>query len=324
MIFLFLLFFQWDAHARIIFESGGSSFGNGGHSVQCLLQDQNTWSSPQSLDLYEGQKLMGYSYPALRSTEDAQEYALSLARKVDVSVGVSDFVGRRFSKNSTLTGKLRLILERAVFVNGPLKTTDDAKFRELDSNCKLQQTINFGSQILFHKPLWDQHSYTDQSALLLHEAIYWYLRSQGKETDSRRVRRIVAHLIQGGDLLPVIEEQLEKSNATFLCKSKVVDPFRHSEIYVFANQDRKLEIRFRRLGNYRMLSQTSGMGPEVRTPFALDKEPLEFSTALESISDRNSLVDFQWNPQEQTLSVKGKLEGDLPVEDELSCTLVQP
>lgn len=324
MIFFFLLLFQWEAQARIIFESGGSSFGNGGHSVQCWLQEKNTWSSPQSLDLYEGQKLSGYTYPVLRSTEEAQEYALSLARKVDVAVGVSDFVGRRYSKNSTLTGKLRLILERAVFVNAPLKTTDDAKFRELESNCKLQQTINFGSQILFHKPLWDQHSYTDQSALLLHEAIYWYLRSQGKETDSRRVRRIVAHLIQGGNLLPVVEEQLEKSSATFLCKSKVVDPFRHSEIYVFVNQERKLEIRFRRMGNYRMLSQTVGIGPEVRTELALDREPLEFSASLESISDRNSLMAFQWNPEEQTLSVKGRLEGDLPIADELSCAQLQP
>lgn len=324
MIFLLLLFFQWEAQARVIFEDGGSSFGNGGHSVQCWLQDQNSWSIPQSLDLYEGHKLMGYSYPELRSTQEAQEYALSLARKVDVAVGVSDFTGRRYSKNSTLTGKLRLILERAVFIDGPLKTTNDAKFRELDSNCKLQQTINFGSQILFHKPLWDQHSYTDQSALLLHEAIYWYLRSQGKETDSRRVRRIVAHLIQGGSLLPVIEEQLEKTNASFLCKSKVVDPFRHSEIYLFVNEERKLEIRFRRLGNYRMLSQTAGIGPEVRTAFALDRETMQFSVSLESISDRNSLVEFRWNPQEQTLSVKGKLEGDLPIEDELSCAPVQP
>lgn len=323
MIYLFLLLFQVEANARIIFESGGSSFGNGGHSVQCWLESQKEWTKPQSLDLYEGQRDLGYTYPSIQSSLEAQNYALTLARKVDVAVGVSDFIGRRYSKNSTLSGKLRLILQRAIFVQQPLKATHDAKFQGLEKNCQLLQTINFGSQILFFQPLWEQHSYVDQSALLLHEAIYWYLRSQGKETDSRRVRRIVSYLIQGGDLPPVVEEKEGKKSDTQICKSKDVSPFRHSEIYAYVNQENQLEIQFRRLGNYRMLSKTLGKGPIIRTNLAFDREPLEFSTSLESIADRNSAVWLKWNPDTQALSVKGMIEGDLPIQDELVCTRVE-
>jgi hypothetical protein len=157
-----------------------------------------------SLDLYEGFLENGYSY-LNNSMPSAEELAWEVAKKINKAIGYTDTTGRHITINSSISSKVKIVAKNLTFEEQELQFTNDSKFQKLFPTCKLVQTINFHEKIGVNRELWQEHSKLDQASLLLHEAIYWYLRSQGKEADSRRVRRLVAYLFSGGELTSVID-----------------------------------------------------------------------------------------------------------------------
>jgi hypothetical protein len=319
IILIFLLLPFSSVAAGALLDNGGSSFGNGGHSVRCVAPGARDWSAPESLDLYEGRLDHNYEYPNLASEKEAETYAFALTRKLDLASSFDDISGMRFGRNYSLTAKLRFILKQRVFLDSELLATDDAKFSGLDPNCQLVQTINFGREILFNQALWSAHSPVEQSALLLHEAIYWQLRSQGRETDSRRVRRLVAYLISGRDLAKVIQPAVKALPTTQFCRSKSLDITKATELYATINSSGNLELYFRKLGNFRMLAETLVAGPAVPTPLPFDRIDFAFQGELQSVLDKNSHFSFAWDANRQELSIRGLLEKDYPIEEILEC-----
>jgi hypothetical protein len=302
------------------FEGGGSSFGNGGHSVICSNQGQ--WSAPIALDLYEGRLENSYTYPTSIDFS-AEEIALGFAKKMDKAIGYSDITGRHISKNSSISSKVRIVAKNLTFEDNEVEFTHDSRFQNLEANCKLVQTINFQKQIRVSKSLWQEHSIIDQAALLLHESIYWYLRSQGKETDSRRVRRLVAYLFSGGELTSVIDSQKWKIPNSQVCRSRTRSVFKDTEFYVFENQSGNTEIQFRRLGKYRMLSRTTLIGARSsneNTPaIHWERESGSIEGYINSISDKNTKIKLSWNSGRNEIRLEGMFEGEYPIDDLLVC-----
>lgn len=303
----------------VLLDNGGSSFGNGGHSVRCMISESGSWSPPQSLDLFEGKKDFAHEYPQISSETEAETYAFALARKIDLASSFDDVTGMRFGKHYSLTAKLRYILRHRVFVKSELTPTDDAKLQGLSPGCELVQTINFGNEILVNEALWEAHSAIDKAALLLHEAIYWHLRSQGRETDSRRVRRLVSYLISGRELAKVVDPAIKQQKTTQFCRSKSLDIRKATELYATINTNGQLELYFRKLGNFRMLAQTLVTGPEIRSTLPFDREDISFRGELRSVLDRNTHLEISWDANRQELSIHGLFEKDYPIEEILDC-----
>ncbi len=186
LFLLLLTSLSTSAHAS-------GSFGAGGQSIICQRSEEHEFFV-ESYDTFEGSYLFGYIYKQNQNAPHALSLALNTAARFD---GLVDSPIR-------LTERIRRIAmaikNSEAYPQLPL-TGDIAPFY-LPSGCELVQTLVFqqDGSIQVNKLAWDRLDTLGQAALYLHEAIYWHLRDTKREIDSRRTRRIVSYLLNGGEL----------------------------------------------------------------------------------------------------------------------------
>jgi len=180
--------------ATASFAKAGDKIGNGGGIWTCETP-QGVLVRAQLVDLFEAKNEFGLQIPPMPNLM-AQDIA---KQKASVLRG----------KNALLTEKVNFhlneVLKKSRFVNAILQKIDDALFRivPLPNTCtegqwEYLQFANFTAQdqVLIRNDIWTSQvvSELDKGALLIHEAIYRWLRLENKDDNSIRAREIVGIL----------------------------------------------------------------------------------------------------------------------------------
>ncbi len=171
----------------------GGSVGNGGQSVVCFKSGSDVAAS-ETYDLFEGQKLFGYNYrPSGQVT--ALELALNIAQQIDLILPIAQPELTFAERVTQIAVELEAATDRK-----DMEPTEDILATYLPSSCSLLQVVVFNADQTISVNLsgFQQLSTASQTALYLHEAIFWYLREVAGDTSSRRTRRIVSYLMSGG------------------------------------------------------------------------------------------------------------------------------
>lgn len=176
------------------FAQAGDKIGNGGGIWTCT-SNKGDLIRAQLVDLFEAQYEFGLQVPPapnLIAQDIAKQKAFIL-----------------HNKNNVLTEKINFhlneVLKKARFVNAVLQKIDDALYRivPLPNTCpegqwEYVQFANFTTQdqVLIRNDFWTSPvvSELDKGALLLHEAVYRWLRLENKDDNSIRAREIVGLL----------------------------------------------------------------------------------------------------------------------------------
>lgn len=170
--------------------------GNGGGAWVCQNSDNlGTIRWARLVDLYEGRTEFGLNIPEIQNREYLEIADTVMVRRL---FPVSEDLYRSVNE------KLETVKARLVMVNADLAVVNDSLYRIqparrecLGGTISYVQLANFTNdhRILIQQNLFnDPHlSETDKAALLIHEAVYAYLRDQGDE-NSVRTRKIVGLL----------------------------------------------------------------------------------------------------------------------------------
>lgn len=173
------------------------SIGNGGGAWICQNMDHyGTLRWAKFVDLYEGRKEFGLDIPEVKNRDAAEIIESVLVRRV---FPVSENLYR------ALNEEMESVKANLVRVDADLHGVDDALFRILppkgeclDGGISYAQIANYTNygKILIQKRVYEapQFSETDKAALLMHEAVYAYLRKQMGDKNSVRARRVVGLL----------------------------------------------------------------------------------------------------------------------------------
>lgn len=173
-------------------DEGGSG-GNGGQSVICRDVESGEYRV-DAFDTFEGTFLFGHDYARSPRHSTALGLALELAARVDAVTASPIRLTERVRRVAAA-----ILASRA---HPELPLTRDIAPLYLPRSCELVQTLVFEKDetIKVNKLAWGRLDLLGQAALYLHEAVYWHLRDVRGEADSRRTRRIVSFLLNGGDL----------------------------------------------------------------------------------------------------------------------------
>lgn len=213
----------------------GDKVGNGGGLWTCSVQ-QNLQINLQSgmlVDLYEAE--VEFSLPLITTTE------LDPMKIVEerLSYIQSNLPGYYWMWNQVLADSRQKIH----FVNSELTIVDDALYRvkPLSSTCPsgwvYSQFANFTNQdqILIRSDFWKSPAISSlhKAALIWHEVIYSWLRTQYQDKDSVRARQIVGVIfstLPAGQMNSRIEKVLTPSQVlptqpTWFCMVKNMNTF---------------------------------------------------------------------------------------------------
>ena len=178
-------------------ESSGN--GNGGVSVVCRDQAGKI-TRAELLDIFEGREVYGRSYSnAVNDFETRLQLAqLGLINYPGI---LDDFKKELLNVQNNLDFKSDLI---------ELQPTNDA-FPILGlKGCKYEQVANYTpfGQILVSQEIYNSFDVTNKAALLVHEAAYAMMRTNG-ETNSLNARRFTAYIMASNQDQKVIDQILE-------------------------------------------------------------------------------------------------------------------
>lgn len=170
--------------------------GHGGRSVVCRDQE-NKIISAELFDFFEAPIL--YGQVINHNNEEIEAQVEKISVKLETALSRSGMYSSNF-KN------IRSII-RFTPENVHLKPVDDSlEAVELPAGCKNEQLAVYVDRnlILVDKEIWDELSLTDKAGLIVHEGIYAELR-WFNEKDSRRTRKVVAHLFSNFQFINVFE-----------------------------------------------------------------------------------------------------------------------
>lgn len=176
------------------FALAGDKIGNGGGIWICST-NQGAFVRAELVDLFEAKNEFGLRVPAapnLMAQDIAKQKASILSAKNKVLT-------------EKITSSLNEVLTKSRFVNAVLQKIDDALFRivPLPNTCpegqwEYVQFANFTAQnqVLIRNDIWTSTvvSELDKGALLIHEAVYRWLRLDYNDDNSIRAREIVGVL----------------------------------------------------------------------------------------------------------------------------------
>ena len=182
---------------------GGSTVGNGGGLWVCQNLDQlGTIRWARLVDLFEGRVEFGMNIldenPAFTYEDIVKQKRTRLwAADRDFYESIDPYIEK--------------VLRALKPVDADLEIVNDAlyRLRPHKKYCALGkityvQLANYTSygKILLQKDIWNDGklSNQDKAALIVHEAVYWYLRDEHKDANSVRAREIVAAVFS--DLCP--------------------------------------------------------------------------------------------------------------------------
>ncbi len=173
---------------------GGSKGGGGGKAVVCR-NSAGKISKAEVLDVFEAKNLFGLNPIVFAGNLDyaVKELKSDLMKTMD----------QPEVHLLPLVEHVRKIF-RLVGSNAVLKPVDDAAEVIIPVGCNFEQLANYVDDdlLLVSEEIWNALDITNQAALIMHEAIYRLERYYGA-TDSRRSRKVVAHLISGFPFIQV-------------------------------------------------------------------------------------------------------------------------
>ena len=172
----------------------GDKIGNGGGLWACQNSQQQIHSA-MMVDLFEAKTEFGLAIepmPAMMAQKIATQKSQILK---DVNSVVTNSLNKYLSE----------VFQRIQFVDAVLEKVDDALYRiePLPATCpggqwQYVQFANFTpqNQVLIRNDIWTSSvvSEMDKGALLLHEAVYRWMRAEYSDTNSVRSRQIVGLL----------------------------------------------------------------------------------------------------------------------------------
>lgn len=322
LIFLFTILFAIDAAAaapNVVFKKF-ISIGNGGHSMACYNGDNLTFA--EAFDIFEGRE-RGYTFPA--TIANPVRTSRELAAKIDLSL--SSFTIPQVMRELSVSDKVSFVIQNMSFLRpGQSLTLSGDAYEDIRMNpgCTLIQTINFHSsaRIRASPDAWDLLDNVSHTALYLHEGVYWHLRSGGVENDSRRTRKIVAHLMGGGELEP-FGDVLEGASDVQYCHS-VTERWAgdwSTQALAYRLPDGRKVLQFRQLGGYRMVTRTTlalpaAFGEKTGAVFGGSSSD-QTAYKLNSIIDRDSAVITTWKDGKVTL--RGIVQKGSNFRDQIRC-----
>jgi hypothetical protein len=230
-----------SARAKIQLEGGVD--GGGGRVLVCKKASGEP-DQVRLVDLWEAQVLYDLQPKSLAPTlSDSVDIAIKALKNSYVVKGNMSWGNEnRCSDQDCLEMILRNTTDLFFKDNVQLKRlrgiklmpTEDSYELAKPNGCDFEQVVNYrpDGKILMDQDLFEQLSTIDQTALIIHEAFYSFLRHETQnETNSIRTRRIVGVVMSGQSfslpLNPVVGEALH-------CLSTHT-PFSQTHIYFFTD-----------------------------------------------------------------------------------------
>jgi hypothetical protein len=177
--------------------------GGGGKGALCTKNGQTTL---EVLDIYEGRQMHNLTYSTkLNSEEEMHNFIINKLVNHFVpspDYDVTEYLSPHFKK--TLND---LILKNMRFTKDGqrLRQTNDSHEPLVDSSCEIVQIAVYydESTLIIDEDYWNQLSWLQRGALLMHEIIYFYARRSG-EVDSVQTRKLIAFLMSDQGIKPVM------------------------------------------------------------------------------------------------------------------------
>ena len=235
----------------------------GGRGVICR-DSKGKIKSAELLDIWEAKTLYQRSIPESRKSLDQQvELGIKNLRHAFYFSGDSSkSSGEALSES--LKPLTKIFLEPAEELVRLRKTklndTTDSEEPAVPAHCKVEQIVSFMDsptrpKVLLNQDIYDRLSTTNRAALILHEALYAFLRAYG-ETNSVRVRRTVGHIFSGGSF-PSRDETLRQRHLDCVTSTS---PLSVISVYMKADNTLSLVQRIDRgllmIGVYDVLPST--------------------------------------------------------------------
>jgi hypothetical protein len=223
-------------------NAGGISDG-GGKGVVCRDANQKI-TFAQTLDVYEGRAFWELTIPEVADPYPQQvDTAL---RKLETA-GIGPQI-RHWTEIVQRSLKILPPGDKLVEINDSLQS--------IIPKCPVEQLANFFNtdHIVVSGDIWNHLGETDKAALVLHEALYYYDRDTGVK-DSRRARRITAHLLSEQNIF--VENPMEGVNTSTVCYT-VRDGIRDARTLFYVYPDgAEFKIQFAILEGEQKLFKTT-------------------------------------------------------------------
>ncbi|MCB9073873.1 MAG: choice-of-anchor D domain-containing protein, partial [Bdellovibrionaceae bacterium] len=205
-ISLILFLFSISVFALPPFDPGdGADSSGGGIAVVCRNPDQ-TITSVEMLDLYEGRVIYGLNIQAPGKTvPDSLKVIKDKLKVVFKNVPMGKTPAYYIDKAQK---DFKLLPPDAALV-----PVNDGAELVIPTNCTLEQLALYknNTYLLVNSVLWNQMDDLNKAALFAHEGIYTHERELGDKT-SQRSRKIVAHLFSEYDFTSLLSEVPQDAN----------------------------------------------------------------------------------------------------------------
>lgn len=192
----------------------GAISGGGGKGIVCLDKSGEV-ASVELLDLWEARVLYGHTIqPSLGTVASDVNQGLVRLKNAYPFRGSGGVDGEKYSGQDFL---LALMQQTAANFQSPnpkvlrlrgieLDHTDDSFEVAKPANCQIRQLVNYMAtgKILVDQDYYEKLDTINQAALIVHEAMYHFLREMASETNSVRTRRAVGYVFGGNTFnLPI-------------------------------------------------------------------------------------------------------------------------
>lgn len=288
--------------------------GNGGSTVVCK-DAKGQVNQTEVFDLYEGRVLNGLSYH--ESSED------HIAQASKIITHVAEVLQQKPDVEGSVTDLFEMLQKALVFLppGVGLKTVPDAEEFIAPKGCEIIQTINFRdfTHVYVDSDVWGELSETQKAALLVHETLYWYLRTPGPkgnlvETNSIRTRKAVALLFSGVQFEGLEIFKDHNGMMPVYCKTmEALEADRPTSVfYIFPTQEGGLTFQFIKLLDRRLLTRAT---LNLQAPQDLSQWPLSSQQqavwnihgTLNSLMDSDFSLTVDWwprNPEHNKIHIR--------------------
>jgi formylglycine-generating enzyme required for sulfatase activity len=183
------------ASQSAVAKEGG--IGNGGGTWVCQNNDSlGTIRWAKLVDLYEGRTEFSRSIPEVKNLDSDQIVDQIMVRRL---FPISEDLYK------SINDELETVKSNLVMVNADLQIVDDAlyRIRPMKTEClggtisyvQLANYTDYGKILIQENLFQDPHlSETDKAALMIHEAVYAFLRDRYSDKTSVRARKLVGLL----------------------------------------------------------------------------------------------------------------------------------
>lgn len=234
------------------FAGGWTS--SGGDAVVCQDSDGHIQSA-ELFDLYEGRAMLGLN--PLPQTTPAAVLAHNFAQTLDPLMGAQTNV---ITRTDQIIKTMRFLPSGTGLV--PVK---DIGSIIIPKTCTVMQLAVYtgDDQVYIDSDIWAKLDETNRAGLILHEAVYWYLRLSG-ETTSVRTRMFVANVFAGTPIPPLRRPPPSEPSLIETCSTRFSDlnpsgtPVTLFSTY--SDLPGRLTLQFEAIDGIQMLSQSTITG----------------------------------------------------------------